>query len=240
MIFNYFSEIKNRIILITISWIFNFLICYKYKKVLLFIFIKPSLYLFQTKSIYFISTNLVEIFSTHLKLSSFIGTQIIILFFFYHILTFITPGLFKFEYKNFYFILLSGGIIWITTISLLYKYILPWSWKFFLSFEQITSNNNMHIYFEAKLYEYLEFFIILYKICNINCQFLLLIIFYINVINKSIKFIKNYRKFIYFFIFLIASLITPPDIISQICVGIFTIFIFETLILLILINNKIK
>jgi len=239
MILKFFLEIKNRTILIVVSWIFTFLICYIYKDVLLFTFIKPSLYLFKINTLYFIFTNLTEIFSTHIKLASFIGNQVFILYGIYHIFIFIVPGLYKFEYQNFKFIITCGIIVWILTIVILYKLILPWSWNFFLSFQQTLSNNKLQLYFEARLWEYLSFFIKLYNISIINCQFIILIFLYINSIKKKLNFIKNFRKFIYFLIFSISALITPPDILSQMVLSLITIIIYETILFLIILKNKI-
>jgi len=238
MILKYFLEIKNRTFLIIISWIFTFLICYSYKDALLFTFIKPSLYLFKINTLYFISTNLTEIFSTHIKLASFIGNQVIILYGIYHIFIFIIPGLYNFEYLNFKFVLICGIIVWLLTIILLYNLILPWSWNFFLSFQQTLSNNKLQLHFEARLWEYLKFFIKLYNISIINCQFIILIFVYINSIEKNLNFIKNFRKLIYFLIFLISAFITPPDIISQIFLSLITIIIYEIVLFLIVLKNK--
>lgn len=240
MVLKYFLEIKNRTTLIIISWLFTFFICYIYKDAILFTFIKPSLYLFKINTLYFISTNLTEIFSTHIKLACFISNQIIILYGIYHIFIFIVPGLYKFEYFNFKFILICSIIFWILTTILIYKLILPWSWKFFLSFQQTLSNNKLQLHFEAKLWEYLSFFIKLYNISIINCQFIILIFIYINFIKKKLNFIKNFRKFIYFVIFFISALITPPDILNQILLSLITITIYEIILFSLILKNKIK
>lgn len=239
MILNYFLEIKNRIILLLIAWISTFLTCYVYREALLFTFIKPSLYLFKTNHLYFISTNLTEIFSAHLKLANFIGNQVIIFYGVYHIIIFFAPGLYNFEYINFRFLLVCSFFFWVLTTILLYYLILPWSWQFFLSYQQTCSSNKLQLYFEAKLWEYLNFFILLYNISIINCQLILLIFIYINSIKNNLIFIKNSRKVIYFFIFLISALITPPDVISQLCLGLITIIIYEIILFLIIIKDKI-
>jgi hypothetical protein len=68
MLFSYFSEIKNRIILLLLTWISTFYICYTYKEILLFVFIKPSLILSKLNNLYFITTNITEIFITYINL----------------------------------------------------------------------------------------------------------------------------------------------------------------------------
>jgi len=42
---------------------------------------------------------------------------------------------------------------------------------------------------------------------------------------------------IYFFIFFTATLITPPDVFSQLILGIFIISFYETIIILMIVKN---
>ena len=78
MLLYYFSELKNRIILLILCWLSSFCTCYSYKEILLFLFIKPSLNLTSKfNKIYFISTNITEIFNTYINLAIFISNQIV-------------------------------------------------------------------------------------------------------------------------------------------------------------------
>lgn len=237
MLLSYFLEIKNRILLLFITWISTFCICYKYKITLLFFFINPSLVSLQINSAYFISTNLIEIFYIYVKLSSFISTQITLLFFFYHVLLFTSPGIFYFEYKKLLNIFICINFFWLIIILMLYYVLLPWSWRFFLGFQQISTNQNINIYFEAKLLEYYEFFFSLYYICNVICQIIIVLFLYLINLKENIKFIKIYRKKLFFLFFLIASFITPPDIISQIVISLFIIFLYEIMLFVVFVNN---
>jgi sec-independent protein translocase protein TatC len=46
------------------------------------------------------------------------------------------------------------------------------------------------------------------------------------------KFLKTYRKHSYVALFLVAAIITPPDVFSQIMVGIPLVFLYEASILI--------
>jgi len=240
MLFSYFSEIKNRIILLLLTWISTFYICYTYKEILLFVFIKPSLIISKLNNVYFITTNITEIFTTYINLASFISNQIFLVFFLNHLIIFISPGLYKFEKNTLKQIIFFGLIFWYLSILLLYYIIFPFSWNFFFNFQQTISNNQLHLYFEAKLSEYLNFFILLLKLSTFNCQILTLLFIYINSVKNNLIFIKKYKKFIYFFIFISATILTPPDVISQLLLGIYIIFFYETIIILIIIKNIIS
>lgn len=237
MLFSYFIEIKNRSILLLISWISTFCICYSYKEILLFLFIKPSLKLYTFKNLYFITTNITEIFNTYINLASFISNQIFLFYVLYNIINFFISGLYKFEKNNLKQTIYIFLFFWILSCISLYYLIFPFSWNFFLNFQQNLYHHHLQLHFEAKLSEYLNFFFILFKLSNLNSQILTLLFIYINNINNNLIIIKKYKKIIYFFIFITATIITPPDIFSQLFLGIFILFFYEIIIFLILIKN---
>jgi sec-independent protein translocase protein TatC len=237
MLFSYFIEIKNRSILLFISWIFTFYICYLYKEILLFVFIKPSFILCKVNNLYFITTNITEIFSTYINLASFVSNQIFLFYSLYHLIKFIFPGLYIIEKNNLKQILFIFIIFWIFSIVLLYYIIFPFSWNFFFNFQQNIYNNQLHLYFEAKLSEYLNFFMLLLKLSTLNCQILTLLFIYLNNVKNNLIIIKKYKKSIYFFIFFTATLLTPPDVLSQLLLGIFIIFFYEILIILLILKS---
>lgn len=237
MLFFYLKEIKNRVILLFLSWISTFYICYLYKEILLFIFIKPSLIKYTINNLYFITTNITEIFSTYINLASFTSNQTCLLFCGYHFFKFIMPGLYKFEKNIFQQMYIFFLILWIFSLISLYYLIFPYCWNFFLNFQENIYNNQLHLYFEAKLSEYLSFFMLLLKLSTLNCQILALLFIYINSIKNNLIIIKKYKKMIYFFIFFTATLITPPDVFSQLILGIFIISFYETIIILMIVKN---
>lgn len=182
----------------------------------------------------------MEVFHIYLKISYFISIQITMVFFCFYFLVFISPGLFNFEYKKIWYSWIFCVIIWIIILLYMYKYLLPWSWKFFLSFQHFSSNQNINIYFESKLSEFFNFCFYFFNIIFIIYIIFIILCLYINFLLKNIQLIKNFRKNFYFMFFVIASLITPPDIISQIFVGLTIIIFYEIIILFYFVNNKFK
>jgi len=238
MLLYYFSEIKNRIILLILSWISTFYICYNYKEILLFLFIKPSLNLtYKFNKIYFITTNITEIFNTYINLASFISNQVVFFYFLNHFILFIIPGLYKYEINSVKKVIFIYLIFLITSTLTFYFILLPVSWNFFFHFQKILSNNQLNLYFEAKLSEYLDFFMNLNQISTFICQFFTLIFIYITSIKNYLTFIKKYKKIIFFVLLILATIITPPDILSQIILGSFIIIFYEIIIISILIIN---
>jgi sec-independent protein translocase protein TatC len=199
--FKYFLEIKNRFLLLLLSWGATIFISYTYKKPLLFLLIKPNIDLLNPFSIYFIYTNITDIFSTYMQLIVFLGNQIFIIYLVYHILIFLSPGLYNLEYKYLKLILFAGFIFWCCSIIILNKLLLPLCWQFFISFQESINDQTIKFYFEAKINEYLNFYILLYYICNLNCQGFTGLFFFLDYINADLKVIRRIRKVVYFFFF---------------------------------------
>jgi len=238
MLLYYFLEIKNRTILLILSWVSIFFVCYSYKEILLYIIIKPSLNLStEFNKIYFITTDITEIFNTYINLASFISNQIIIFLLLNHFRFFLAPGLYSCEKKK----LKAGFCVYllfaISSNLFLYYILLPMSWNFFFHFQQILSNEQLNLYFEAKLSEYLKFFITLSHVSTLISQVFTIIFLYIKNMTNYLKFIKKNKKLIFFIFILLATIITPPEVFSQLIVGSFIVICYEIIVIIILFLN---
>jgi sec-independent protein translocase protein TatC len=229
----YLLEAKNRLFLLLLTGSSCFLVGYFYKETLLFLFVQPLMYQ-DTNShsavFYFIFTDVTEIFSVYIKLVSFLSIQLTLLYVLYHLFVFFSPAMYYKEYL--YFNLVSKVIIfvWCFSIIMLTQILIPLTWKFFLSFQYLTSTRSVNLYFEAKLNEYLIFYISLYYLCVFYCQIFTVFFFFLNYINADIQIIRKFRKLYYFFFLVFATLVSPPDILSQFIISTAVIFLYEMLI----------
>ena len=229
--YQYYLEIKNRSILLLFTWVSLLIVCYDFKEPLLFTFIDSNKY--YNNMPYFIFTNVDEIFYVYLRLILFIANQITIIMALYHGLMFLTLGLYYSEYKQLKLILKIFIITWLCSIILLRKIIMPFSWSFFLSFQE--TNNHLQpasFFFEARILEYFDYFTNFYYLCVMNCQLLTLSVLFLNKISKETGTIKTFRKLFYLVFILFSTITTPPDIFSQIIMSTSLILIYEILVFL--------
>lgn len=234
MFYTYFTEIKNRIFLVVNSCVLTMLICYVYKKILLFLLVKINFKLYKLKVFYFITTNLTEVFSVCLQLISFVSFQLTTLLAIYHLVAFLTPGLFKFEYKILKLIINLCCLLCCFSIIFLHVYILPFLFDFFFKFMYSCGIN---IFFESKITEYFSFYKDVYFLTVLISQILAVILINLLLINNKINFVHKYRKIVYLSFILISTLTTPPDVVSQIIVSITFISIYEIIVLFVLTNK---
>lgn len=229
----YLSEAKNRSTLLVLTWLSCFLIAYFYKETLLFIFVQPQMY-HDTGScptaFYFIFTDVTEIFSVYIKLITFTSTQLTLLYVLHHLFAFFSPAMYYKEYFYFNLVLKIILLVWCFSIIMLTQILIPLTWKFFLSFQHLTSAKSVNLHFEAKLNEYLIFYVSLYYLSAFYCQILTVLFLFLSHINGNIQIIRKFRKLYYFSFLVFATLISPPDISSQFLVSITIIFFYEVLI----------
>ena len=228
----YCIEIKNRIVLLFITWISVCLVSYHFKEHLLFVFIDSSQH-YQDQSInpYFIFTNANELFYVYLHLVTFSAAQLTGIMSLYHILAFFALGLYYFEYLKLKSIIQLCCFTWLISVILLKFFIIPLSWSFFLSFQTIDNHlQPITFFFEARIFEYFSYFTDFYYTCTFNFQILAISIFFISNLSNKIETVKTFRKLFYFIFIIFATLITPPDIFSQIVLSSILISIYETLL----------
>ena len=238
MIRLYIIEIKNRISLIIISLLILLVTSYFYKETLLFILVKPCI-ISDKGFTYFITTDLTEIFLMHIDITCFVSSQILFSFIIYHMLSLLSPALYKLEYvylKNYVKVWL---LFWIICVILFNYKLLPKTWLFFIGFQKkLSCNHVVNMYFEARLLDYVSYYKTLYFICFISSQvFFLTYVLFDLVLNKRL-YMKKFRKVFYTVYFLIATLLTPPDVISQVMLGLSFIVFFESLLFVILLKHN--
>nr|YP_010233623.1 SecY-independent transporter protein [Pleurosigma inscriptura]QSZ78240.1 SecY-independent transporter protein [Pleurosigma inscriptura] len=227
--YKYYLELKNRFLLLSLTWVSTLLICYFYKEVLLFICLKPSFYN-NNFIFYFIFTDIKEIFSVYFKLIIFLSNQVLMFYLIFHILAFIALGLYKFEYRYLTLVFCTSIFFWFFSLLIFNKILFPISLNFFLSFQLLTSFKSLNLHFEAKLSEYLNFYIMFYYICTFYCQIFIILLFFFDYINTDLKLIKRFRKLFYYLFIFLSTLVTPPDVVSQLLFSICLIWIYELLI----------
>ena len=232
------NELQNRFILLTFCWVSTFTITYFYKEIFFFEILKINSSKTSIEFNYFIFTNITELFSTYLKLSYFISNQIIFFYVLINLICFIAPGLYINEYKFLIFFTKLVFIFWIFSFSFWYCFFAPLMWKFFVDFQKVITKQFLNVHFEAKITEYLEFYMKLSYHCNVQFQIIACLILFFSYFNKNKRFIKNHRKTWYLLFLLLGTIITPPEIINQIIVFCTLILFFEAVMFVHLLLNK--
>jgi len=151
----------------------------------------------------------------------------------------LAPALYKKEKKIILLTLFFAPFLFLCGAALAYFFLLPITFKFFLSFEVqgLMHSSQIPIQLETKISEYLNLIIDLIFSFGIAFQLPILLLFLIRFGFLSVNDLRIKRKYWIVIIFIVAAILTPPDVLSQISLAIPMIFLFE---IVILIGTKIK
>lgn len=223
-----FAEIKNRICLLCLTFLSIILSIYYYKLFLvILIIISNSLLSYEILN-YFIFTNITEIIYMYVLLSFFIAKHTLYFALIYHLTCFLSSGLLRIEYLYIKFVFLLCIIFTVISTNFFYKIFIPTITSFFFNFQNnTTTHQTVAFYFEAKIYDYLKFFIEAYFTCFFCFQSCVVLFIFSIFVSKNFKILKRTRKFFYIIFLLFSTLVTPPDIISQIILYLLFVSIFE-------------
>ena len=123
---------------------------------------------------------------------------------------------------------------------LVYYLIMPLAIKFFLSFESTAEISNLPIQLEAKVNEYLSLIMRLIFAFGISFQLPVLLSLLARVGFIDSEYLKTRRKYVIVIIFAAAAVLTPPDPITQIGLGIPLLILYELSILSVRLIEKKK
>jgi sec-independent protein translocase protein TatC len=178
----------------------------------------------------FIFTNITEAFQTSISLSFFISLFLILPLIVYHIWGFCLPSLYNFERKNFtndcIFFLFFFIIATVLSVTLIF----PFFWKFFLKFEEINLLYELEC--EPRISSYISFLFYIIISTHFFCEipfifFLLLKYNYLDILSIIKK-----RRIIYLSLLLFISILSPPEIMTQIFLFVICLIFFELCVFL--------
>ncbi|ETO91914.1 MAG: twin arginine-targeting protein translocase TatC [Candidatus Xenolissoclinum pacificiensis L6] len=228
------QELRKRLICSIIVFIIVLMPCYFFSSNIyniLLIPLKKSLDYSQIRDISLIYTDITEVFFVYLKVSILTAIMIAMPFFLWQIYAFIAPGLYKQEKKVFVPYLILTPFLFGFGVFMVYQYIFPIAWQFFLHTSH-KSNTLLEIEFMPSVSEYLDLVVQLMIAFGLAFQLPIFLSLSVQFKIISVSFLESKRRLAIVIIFVLASILTPPDVFSQITLAIPMIILYEASILL--------
>ncbi len=218
------EELRRRLIISFISIGVCFVICYFFSKELFEILMLPLLKAMppEEKLIY---TGLPEAFFTYLKVAFLAGVLLSVPVIMYQLWMFIAPGLYDKEKRWVLPIVFLSSVFFLGGALFGYFVVFPFGFKFFMGF---ASDFVKPL---PSMKEYLGFSAKLLFAFGVVFELPLFVTFLAKLGIVNVKFLRAQRKYAILLFFIFASILTPPDVITQIMMAGPLILLYEVSIL---------
>ncbi len=216
------SELRDRLVRSAIAVGIGFCIAYFFKEKLFEILTIPLVKAIgDDKNTQMIFTGLPEAFFTYLKVSLLAGVVAATPVLFYEFWMFVSPGLYRNEKKYLFPIVLLTVFFFIVGSSFAYFIVFPFGFQFFLGF----STDSIHAMLSMK--EYLSFASKMLLAFGLIFELPLVLTFMARMGLVTVPFLQKNRKFAILIFFIVAAILTPPDVVSQVLMAIPLMVLYE-------------
>ncbi|AMW35226.1 twin-arginine translocase subunit TatC [Haematospirillum jordaniae] len=222
-------ELRRRILLCGAVFILSFAACYSIADSIYGFLIRPLATVMAELggSQRMIYTALTEAFFTYIKVAMFGAVVLSFPFSAFQLWRFVAPGLYRREKRAFLPSLIASPLLFAGGAALVYYFVMPVAWRFLLGFQTSVEQTVLPVQLEAKIGEYLDLvmkLILAFGFC-FQLPVVLTLLARAGMISSSALVAK--RRYAIVAVFIVAGIVTPPDVISQIGLALPLLLLYE-------------
>jgi len=219
-------ELRNRLLWSVLAVVVAFLLCYAVSDRIYAFLVQPLADLLHGQGRRLIYTGLTEAFFTYVKVGFWAGCFIAFPIIAAQVWMFVAPGLYRHERKAFMPFLVATPFLFFLGGAMVYYLVMPLAWRFFLGF-QSGAGAALPIEFEGRVSEYLSLVMTLIFAFGVAFQMPILLTLLVRVGILSTKQLAAKRRYAIVGVFVVAAVLTPPDVVSQISLAFPLIALYE-------------
>ncbi len=225
------KELRNRLIICVISLVVFFLVG---------LYFAPSFINLLTDigkqyGYNFVQLSPQELLLQQISVSLVTGVTLAFPVILYHIWAFIQPGLKKNENRLFLSALVFGLIFFIVGVLFAFKIMLPFMLRFLIGLTEGTD-----VTAAVSISQYITFLLTIFLVMGIVFELPVVTVILTQLGLLRVEWMKRSRKIVIILIFLVAAIITPPDIVSQVMVAVPMLGLYELSIIVCTLLLKVK
>ena len=226
---DHLSELRRRLLWSALAFLGAFLISYYFSSEIYRFLAQPLVQLLKERGQKpeLVYTALYEAFFTYVKVAIFSAAFFSFPVIASQIWLFIAPGLYRSEKRALLPFLVATPVLFFAGGALAYYVIFPNAWRFFLSFQMTGQNGGLQIDVLPRVSEYLNLvmkLIFAFGLC-FELPVLLTILGRVGIVTAA--GLKKYRRYAYVGCFIVAAILTPPDVFTMTGLALPLVALFE-------------
>jgi sec-independent protein translocase protein TatC len=168
-----------------------------------------------------IATNVISPFIVPLKITMMAAFLIALPYVLYQVWAFVAPGLYSHEKRLVLPLVISSTILFLLGVAFCYFFVFGQVFKFIQSFapKSITAAPDIEAYLSFVLTMFLAF--------GLTFEVPIVVVVLVRLGVVSVDKLKSFRSYFIVLAFIVAAIVTPPDVISQLALAIPMCLLYE-------------
>lgn len=214
------NELRSRLKIAIIAYLIGVMVLMNYSSVV-FDFISEPLRAALPAGTPLVFLNAPDVFFTYLKIALVLSIFVTAPVTFYQFWAFIAPGLYRNERRAFAGYFIASLLLLVAGGAFAFYVVFPMIFKFFLGF------STAHIQAMPAVKEYLSLVLKLLFAFGLSFQIPIIVMLLVRLGLVAIETLKAKRRYVIVWAFIMAAILTPPDIISQIMLALPMLLLYE-------------
>jgi sec-independent protein translocase protein TatC len=225
-------ELRARLIRALIAFVLMFFVCFALAKYIYNILVWPYVAAVGSpENAHLVYTHGLEYLFTQIQVAAFGAGFLAFPVIANEIYKFVAPGLYKHERQAFLPYLIATPLLFVAGAMVVYFIAMPLLMRFSVGMQQVATASTPAIEFLPKVSEYLSLIMTLIFAFGICFQLPVVLTLLARAGLIDSAFLKGKRKYAIVFVFILAAVLTPPDVISQFALAVPTLLLYEASII---------